>query len=335
MTGPTALRTALRLLVISGLIAAAWILLTFVTSSPSASAAEGAPAQPSLLGGVTAAVGDTVGALDSPVADVGHTAGGAVQAVTDAATRVTAPVPVVAPVVQAVAPVVPRAVEQVAVTAPVSHVVAPVAQTVDHVVAAVPVVSAVTGSAPVGTVTAPVAQVVDSAIVATAEASTTPVTTPSVPVVTTPPSGSSAPAEVPAAGIAAGDASAAADADASLSTSAQPVDSDTIALLREAMADGFGASTATTGYGSANGSALATPAEYPAQPGQPGHDVPAGPVSATPGGSAASAGASGGAGAADSTRASLLPGLAVSASAADRDDDLPSTPTFETDSSPD
>ncbi|MBF4602236.1 hypothetical protein ITJ55_15625 [Frigoribacterium sp. VKM Ac-1396] len=332
-----------RLLGLSGLAAVGLVGLGLAFSSTSASADE---APSSLLGGVTSAVGQVAGSLDAPVAAVGQTAGGAVSQVTDVAVQATAVAPPVQQVVQAAAPVVPQVVQHVAAPAPVSSVVAPVAQTVDQVVAAVPVVSAVAGPAPVATVTDPLTGVVDDGLAAVGDAAAapaTPIVPPVVPEGITPRLGSDLPADgalvgsnpdsLDALGSSAGDLAAAgsnatAELDASSTTS---VGAHALATLRDRIASGSTRVTDST-------TAPLAPAPGPAHsPSGDDHGAPALP--STTGGSAngqaSGGGATGGAVAIDATRASQLPGLAVSAGSADGDDDLPSTPAYDTDSSPD
>ncbi|KQO45262.1 MULTISPECIES: hypothetical protein [unclassified Frigoribacterium] len=334
---PAPLRFA-RLLGFSGLAAIGMVGLGLAFSSTSASADE---APSSLLGGVTSAVGQVAGSLDAPVAAVGQTAGGAVSQVTDVAVQATAVAPPVQHVVQAAAPVVPQAVQHVTAVAPVSSVVAPVAQTVDQVVAAVPVVSAVTGPAPVSTVTDPLTGVVDGGLAAvgdSAAAPAEPIVPPVVPEGVTPRPGVTPPASDALTGAAADavgiDAlgadvvTAASDADAA--TAATDA-TDAVTTLRAQIAAGpASASDATT-------VPLApTPGPTP-RPAGDDHGTPALPSSTggSANGQASGGGAAGGAVALDATRASQLPGLAVSAGSADGDDDLPSTPAYDTDSSPD
>lgn len=333
-----------RLLGLSGLAAVGLVGLGLAFSSTSASADE---APSSLLGGVTSAVGQVAGSLDAPVAAVGQTAGGAVSQVTDVAVQATAVAPPVRQVVQAAAPVVPEVVQHVAAPAPVSSVVAPVAQAVDEVVAAVPVVSAVTGPAPVATVTDPLTDVVDDGLAAVGDAAAapaTPIVPPVVPEGITPRPGGDVTAggTLPDAGPDALDAPgtpaddlvavgshATAEFDSTSITSAGS--SDALAVLRDRMASGSTEVTSST-------TAPLAPAPGPAHsPSGDDHGAPALP--STTGGSASGqasgGGATGGAVALDATRASQLPGLAVSAGSADGDDDLPSTPAYDTDSSPD
>lgn len=328
-----------RLLGLSGLAAVGLVGLGLAFSSTSASADE---APSSLLGGVTSAVGQVAGSLDAPVAAVGQTAGGAVSQVTGVAVQATAVAPPVQQVVKAAAPVVPQVVQHVAAPAPVSSVVAPVARTVDQVVAAVPVVSAVAGPAPVATVTDPLTGVVDDGLAAVGDSAAgpaTPIVPPVAPEGVTPRPGGDVTAHgaVPGAdpdavsasvdGLAAVGPDAAAEFDASSTMSAGS--SDALATLRDRIASG---STLVTDSGT---EPLApAPAHSPS-----GDDHGAPALPSTTGGSAngqaSGGGAAGGAVALDATRASQLPGLAVSAGSADGDDDLPSTPAYDTDSSPD
>jgi len=329
-----------RLLGFSGLAAIGMVGLGLAFSSPSASADE---APSSLLGGVTSAVGQVAGSLDAPVAAVGQTAGGAVSQVTGVAVQATAVAPPVQQVVQAAAPVVPQVVQQVAAAASVSSVVAPVAQTVDQVVAAVPVVPAVTGPAPVSTVTDPLTGVVDEGLAAvgdSAAAPAAPVLPPVVPGGVTPRPGVTVPpGDVPAGadadvdgadglGAVATDRFAVASvADVSGTTASI----DAVGILRAQIASGPSSSADTT-------SAPLAPTPGPAPlPAGDDHGTPALPsgTGGSANGQASGGGAAGGAVALDATRASLLPGLAVSAGSADGDDDLPSTPAYDTDSSPD
>jgi len=336
-----------RLLGLSGLAALGTVGLGLVFSAPSASADE---APSSLLGGVTSAVGQVAGSLDAPVAAVGQTAGGAVSQVTEVAVQATAVAPPVQHVVQAAAPVVPQVVPQVTATAPVSSVVAPVAQTVDQVVAAVPVVPAVTGPAPVSTVTDPLVGVVDGGLEAVGDAAAAPAA-PVVPVVpelpvtvpgVTPQPGVMLPSHDGAVGAGA-DAvvdgptldttGVALDAVASLDGDGLTrADADLVTSLLERIAGGPASAVAADG----STSAPVAPTPAPVPPGDD-HGAPALPSSTggSANGQASGGGATGGAVAIDATRASQLPGLAVSAGSADGDDDLPSTPAYDTDSSPD
>ncbi|KPG77962.1 hypothetical protein [Frigoribacterium sp. RIT-PI-h] len=331
---PSPLRLV-RLLGFSGLAAIGMVGLGLVFSSTSASADE---APSSLLGGVTSAVGQVAGSLDAPVAAVGQTAGGAVSQVTDVAVQATAVAPPVQHVVQTAAPVVPQTVQHVTAVAPVSSVVAPVAQTVDQVVAAVPVVSAVTGPAPVSTVTDPVTGVVDGGLAAvgdSAAAPAAPIAPPVVPEGVTPRPGLTLPASDALGG-------AAADVDglgADVVTAASVADAateatdatDAVTSLRAQIAAGPASATDATSVPLAP-----IPGPTP-RPAGDDHGTPALPSSTGGGanGQASGGGAAGGAVALDATRASQLPGLAVSAGSADGDDDLPSTPAYDTDSSPD
>jgi hypothetical protein len=330
-----------RLLGFSGLAAIGMVGLGLAFSSTSASADE---APSSLLGGVTSAVGQVAGSLDAPVAAVGQTAGGAVSQVTDVTVRATAVAPPVQQVAQAAAPVVPQTVQHVAAAAPVSSVVAPVAQTVDQVVAAVPVVSAVTGPAPVSTVTDPLTGVVDGGLAAVGDSATAPaapIVPPVVPEGVTPRPGVTLPASDALTG-------AAEDADgidglgadgADVITAASVADAATVAadatdavtILRARITAGQASATDATAVPLAP-----TPGPTP-RPAGDDHGTPALPSSTGGGanGQASGGGAAGGAVALDATRASQLPGLAVSAGSADGDDDLPSTPAYDTDSSPD
>ncbi len=332
-----------RLLGFSGLAAIGMVGLGLAFSSPSASADE---APSSLLGGVTSAVGQVAGSLDAPVAAVGQTAGGAVSQVTGVAVQATAVAPPVQQVVQAAAPVVPQVVQQVAAAAPVSSVVAPVAQTVDQVVAAVPVVPAVTGPAPVSTVTDPLTGVVDEGLTAvgdSAAAPAAPVVPPVVPGGVTPRPGVTVPAgDAPAGadadvdgtdglGVVATDGFAVASVADASDVSGTTASTDAVGILRAQIASGPSSSADTT-------SAPLAPTPGPAPlPAGDDHGTPALPSGSggSANGQASGGGAAGGAVALDATRASLLPGLAVSAGSADGDDDLPSTPAYDTDSSPD
>jgi hypothetical protein len=327
-----------RLLGFSGLAAIGMVGLGLAFSSTSASAAE---APSSLLGDVTSAVGQVAGSLDAPVATAGQTAGGAVSQVTDVAVRATAVAPPVQQVVQAAAPVVPQTVQHVAAAAPVSSVVAPVAQTVDQVVAAVPVVSAVTGPAPVSTVTDPLTGVVDGGLAAVGDSASAPAAPIVGPEGVTPRPGVTLPASDALTG-------GAEDADgidglgadgADVITAASVADAATVAadatdavtILRARITAGQASATDATAVPLAP-----TPGPTP-RPAGDDHGTPALPSSTGGGanGQASGGGAAGGAVALDATRASQLPGLAVSAGSADGDDDLPSTPAYDTDSSPD
>jgi len=334
---PASLRLV-RLLGLSGLAAIGMVGLGLAFSSTSASADE---APSSLLGGVTSAVGQVAGSLDAPVAAVGQTAGGAVSQVTDVAVQATAVAPPVQQVVKAAAPVVPQAVQQVAAAAPVSAVVAPVAQTVDQVVAAVPVVSAVTGPAPVSTVTDPLTGVVDEGLTAvgdSAAAPATPIVPPVVPEGVTPRPGLTLPASDALTDAAAGD-------DGIDLLGVVGADVVTAASVADAATEATDAVTtlrAQIAAGPATGADVTTVPLAPTQgptprPAGDDHGSPALPSSTggSANGQASGGGAAGGAVALDATRASQLPGLAVSAGSADGDDDLPSTPAYDTDSSPD
>lgn len=323
-----------RLLGFSGLAAIGMVGLGLAFSSTSASADE---APSSLLGGVTSAVGQVAGSLDAPVAAVGQTAGGAVSQVTDVAVQATAVAPPVQQVVKVAAPVVPQTVQHVTAAAPVSSVVAPVAQTVDQVVAAVPVVSAVTGPAPVSTATDPLAGVVDgglAAVGASAVAPAAPIVPPVVPEGVTPRPGVTLPA-----GDALIGAAAAADGIGGLDA----VGTDELVIVPDGHAtDAVASLRAQIAAGSTSTADVTTvplaPTPGPApRPAGDDYGTPALPSSTGGGanGQASGGGAAGGAVALDATRASQLPGLAVSAGSADGDDDLPSTPAYDTDSSPD
>ncbi|MBD8540264.1 hypothetical protein [Frigoribacterium sp. CFBP 8751] len=334
---PASLRLV-RLLGLSGLAAIGMVGLGLAFSSTSASADE---APSSLLGGVTSAVGQVAGSLDAPVVAVGQTAGGAVSQVTDVAVQATAVAPPVQQVVKAAAPVVPQVVQQVAAAAPVSAVVAPVAQTVDQVVAAVPVVSAVTGPAPVSTVTDPLTGVVDEGLAAvgdSAAAPATPIVPPVVPEGVTPRPGLTLPASHALTDAAAGD-------DGIDLLGVVGADVVTAASVADAATEATDAVTtlrAQIAAGPATGADVTTVPLAPTQgptprPAGDDHGSPALPSSTggSANGQATGGGAAGGAVALDATRASQLPGLAVSAGSADGDDDLPSTPAYDTDSSPD
>jgi hypothetical protein len=146
-----------------------------------------------------------------------------------------------------------------------------------------------------------------------------------------------------AAGLADGSSAAAASsdqADAStgvISATTDVVVTDPASALRDRIAQ--------QASGSADGASVAVGTSIPVAPlpaddrsplgddGLPG--LPSGASGSAGSGSAGAGSGSAGAVVGDAARPSALPGLAVSAGSADGDDDLPSTPTYDTDSSPD
>lgn len=363
-----AVLSLVRVLLLSGLAASTAVVVgLFFSSDPASAAPVTSPTDSSLLGGVTSTVGGVVQALDAPVASVGATAGGAVSSVTHVATDATAIATPVQHVVRAVAPAAAQVVQHVTATAPVSSVVAPVAQVVDQAVATTPVVPAVVGQAPVSTVTAPVAGVVDTTLGAVGAAAVAPapdlpvppVTVPSVtaPSVTAPSvtvplpdvpglpgTSTSSPVDEPspahtAAGVAAGDAETVLELAGEAPTLVvDDENADQAATLLAQIAGHAALSSYSALVVDQVGGHPRPLSPIPADHTPLDDGVPALPSSSTgtTGNSAAGAGAgSSGVLVGDTARPSSLPGLAVSAGSADGDDDLPSTPTFDTDSSPD
>ncbi|MGN6128190.1 MAG: hypothetical protein ACTHON_16660, partial [Humibacter sp.] len=211
----------------------------------------------------------------------------------------------------------------------VTKTVAPVAGAVDQIVGSVPVVGGALGSTvgPVSAVTAPVAGAVDSVLGSTAQATGTvlgppPVTSQPVPPST--PSGGVTPAAPGESG------------DVSIAAILSPTTPDTNAapLVVTDLRSSWQASASPSFGGSAPGVAgmPATP-NAPPSPGSPGQGTPA------TSGSGPGSGAGSGPGGAGSV-ASLPTNLGVAAPSvalvgATADDDLPTIPAYETDSTPD
>ena len=148
---------AVRLLVLAAVAAILWFVLSFFLGSGSASANEPSPLDP---------VGSLLGAVTEPIAPVVAAPVQVVAPVVTAVVPVAAPV--AAPVVQAVAPVAAPVVAAVApVTAPVVAAVAPVTAAVTPVVA--PIVT------PIAPVLAPLTPIVDALAPVTGPLAGTPV----------------------------------------------------------------------------------------------------------------------------------------------------------------
>jgi hypothetical protein len=316
-TSARTLLTPVRLL--GGVLAATGgiLLLGAIFGSPSASADE-SDSNSSLLGGVSS----TLGAVDSTVSSVVNAVGDTVDAVT--APVVQAAPPPVRDVVQPVAPVT-DAVGDVAQSGLVGQVVAPVAETVDSVVAQVPVVSGLLGHNPVSSITTPVTGTVDDTVSGT------------VGTVTGVVSGIAdrvgvGPTEPPATG--ADDPSAASVAPWLVPNSDAPgdvADAVTQTFARTTISESRGHSSVAADMASALGSSPGDPTGAP-DPGGPDASPPANGV----GGSSGGAGGAGAPGAvADAGYTSVFPPVAAGSSSRSGGDALPSSPAGDHDVSPD
>ncbi|MET0886966.1 MAG: hypothetical protein ABWX92_11000 [Mycetocola sp.] len=300
-----ALRAA-RLLALAGLAALLWFVLSLFLGSSSASADEPSPLDP---------LGSVVGSVTEPL-------------VSTVAPVVSAPVQAVAPVVQAVAPVAAQAITAV-VPAPVAAAVAPVAAPVAAVVSTV--------TTPVTTAIAPITAPLDplvSAVVTPLAPSVAQIVEPLAPIVSPvvdpllPTVGSlldqvAEPVFGPAPQS---DGAAVGVAVSVPTTDATPTTTAAGAALR----------LTSSGY-PATSAGLIVPATTNAPVGAPGLPVD-GPLPAAPtalSGSAAGSAAGGTAASADVARVFSL-AAAWGASVTTRfDDELPSSPTFPSDTTPD
>lgn len=328
--------TPARLLIGSVVLGGGIVALGLLFGGGSANAAE--PPAPNPLGGVVASV-------DSVAAGVGDTAGAAVASVTPAA-----PVPVREIAAQVAQPVA-SAVGQVAEAAPVETVVSPVAQAADGAVAAPveQVAPVVTTPASGAGASAPQTSAPRHALVSTLGASVALVTSA---LADHPVSAVTAPITATADGLLAGVAGAAVDAAQPLTVAgaAEPAGEQSAILSGDARpARGVSSPPASARAATALRAAAppyvpasgTTPAANSALLGDASRGDSDAPSQGTPSGvmgTSASGGQAGGSGsgvaALGGNAASLLSALSLSAGLP-ADDDLPSSPVFDHDSSPD
>lgn len=349
--------TVVRLLLLSGLVGLALVVISFFLGSGQAHAA--APAAPSsqpgsgssLVGSLSKTVEKVAAPVSTTVSGTAKTAGSTVGGVTKTVEKATAPVAPVHKVVSAVVPVVPKAVAQVAATKPVAHVVAPVATTVDKVVDTVtqvaPPVAAVTGKSPVSTVTKPVADTVDSAVSGVSDGVSHPTTPIIPPGVTSPPAPHVPPVVTsnPTHAVLGGDPVASVSESASASATAPAEKAHSAASSIEVTWGTAAprsasllpvAATSVTGV-STTGSTMSDPA-VPTPAHSPADQPAPGPVPAAPAGmnGSASSGGSGSAGAIAMTADfGYLPTLALLTSGTSERDAVPLSPTYDSDTTPD
>ena len=359
-----------RILLLSSAVTFGWMLALFFFGTSSAHAADSATPPDSKPGLVGNLVSGVVGAVEQPVNQV---VSGATNTVSQVTEKVVAPVVQHAPApvreVVAVVPAVTNTVSDVVAQKPVTQIVKPVAQTVDTVVTELPVVgdivtspvvSDIVGSNPVQGITDPITGTVDGTL-GTVVGGTDTIVDGSIPG-TTPGSGGGVPGLPGLPGLPGGsigdgvlpglggqDASPAATAiaelratnvDAALATSPAfgPAGSSLPATPFAGAGTGFGSPTSSAAGAVATDSA---PSESPlghSPLGSP--DSPFGPAAPANGngsgsGSSGSSGGPGTGSALDSAdfffQAHLL-GLVSHTSVSD---DLPSSPVFESDVTPD
>jgi len=156
---------ALRLIFGSLIATAGLFIIGGLLSSPSASAAEPTPTGPSLLGGITSAVGSLDGTVSSVVGSTTSIVNSVVSPSAKALPEaLPAPVgSVVSTVIGSVAPTV-TSVAHVAQSGIVSQVVSPLAGVVDNVIGAVPGANQLLGANPIGAILSPTTGLVDSAV---------------------------------------------------------------------------------------------------------------------------------------------------------------------------
>jgi len=304
---------AARLLALAALAALLWFVVSLFFGSHAASADEPSPLDP--LGGL---VGSVTEPLVSTVAPV-----------------VSTPVQAVAPVVQTVAPVAAQAITAV-VPAPVAAAVAPVAAPVAAVVSSVTTPAA----AVVAPVTAPLEPLVSAVVAPLTPAISqvveplAPVVAPVVPAVLEPLS----PVLGPLGDAVVAPVFGAADADVAAALGVAVSVPETDATTNATASGGYlrlapnGASAASAGLQTTLGSAAAS-----APDGSPGLPVD-GPLPAAPtalSGSAAASAAGGSSSSADVARGFSLAAARGASVITLVDDDLPSSPTFPSDTTPD